>query len=294
MPVVERLRRRFAIGTVCIVADRGMISKGTIEELESRSGLEYILGVRMRNLKEVSTEVLSRGGRYREVYPQSAEPKAPAPLKVKEVFIREDGTDARRYIVCHNTKQAEKDAAERAAIVASLRDALKAGDRELVGNKGYRKYIKTQGSRFTIDEEKVRSEARYDGTWVLRTNTKLCAEEVALKYKQLWMVEQIFRTTKTVLETRPIYHKYDSTIRGHVFCSFLALVLKAELYDRLERRGLTYEWDNIRRDLEALQETELTIDEQTYYVRTILRGTCNDVLRAAGAAPPPTLRQQHN
>jgi len=295
VPVVERLRRRFAIGTVCIVADRGMISKDTIKELEGRPGLNYILGVRMRNLKEVRTKVLSRGGRYREVYPHSAEPKAPSPLKVKEVFIREDsGTDARRYIVCHNIKQAEKDAADREAIVASLRDALKAGDKQLVGNKGYRKYIKTHGARFAINDDKIKSEARYDGKWVLRTNTELSAEDVALKYKQLWMVEQIFRTTKSVLETRPIYHKYDKTIRGHVFCSFLALVLKAELYQRLEQRAITYEWDNIRRDLEALQETELTIDDETYYLRTILRGTCNDVLRAAGAAPPPTLRQQHN
>ena len=81
------------------------------------------------------------------------------------------------------------------------------------------------------------------------------------------------------------------TIRGHVFCSFLALVLKAELFERLDRRGLTYEWDDIRRDLEALQETELTIDDETYFLRTMLRGTCNEVLRAAGAVPPPTLRQ---
>jgi hypothetical protein len=294
VPVVERLRRRFAIGTVCIVADRGMISKDTIKQLESRPGLKYILGVRMRNLKEVRGKVLSRGGRYHEVHPHSGAPKAPSPLKVKEVLIREDGTDARRYIVCHNIKQAERDAAEREAIVASLRDALKAGDKQLVGNKGYRKYIKTHGARFAINDDKVKSEARYDGKWVLRTNTELSAQEVALKYKQLWMVEQIFRSTKSVLETRPVYHKYDKTIRGHVFCSFLALVLKAELYARLERRALTYEWDNIRRDLEALQETELTLDDETYFLRTILRGTCNDVLRAAGAAPPPTLRQQHN
>jgi len=291
VPVVERLRRRFRIGTVCIVADRGMISKDTIKELESRPGLEYILGVRMRNLKEVRTKVLSRGGRYHEVYPRTSAPKAPSPLRVKEVVLEGDEAETRRYIVCHNASQAEKDAADREAIVASLRDKLKGGDRQLVGNKGYRKYIKTQGKRFSIDENKIKAEGRYDGKWVLRTNTELCAKEVALKYKQLWMVEQIFRTTKSILETRPIYHKYDSTIRGHVFCSFLALVLKAELFERLDQRGLTYEWDDIRRDLDALQETELTIDDETYFLRTMLRGTCNEVLRAAGAAPPPTLRQ---
>ena len=143
----------------------------------------------------------------------------------------------------------------------------------------------------TIDEDKLKSEARYDGKWVLRTNTELSAEDVALKYKQLWMVEQIFRTTKSILETRPIWHKRDETIRGHVFCTFLALVLKTELYERLERNGRNYEWNDVRRDLEALQETELSIDDETYFLRTRLRGTCNDVLRSANVAIPRTLHQ---
>jgi len=295
IPVVERLRSRFHIGTVCIVADRGMISKDAIQRLESDPNLKYILGVRMRNLKEIRTKVLNRGGRYHEVYPKSKDPKALSPLKVKEVHVTIDeddpDSDTRRYIVCHNENQAKKDAADRQAIVASLKDKLKQGDKELVGNKGYRKYIKIQEKHFAIDEDKIRSEAHYDGKWVLRTNTELSAKDVALKYKLLWMVEQMFRTTKSILETRPIWHKCDETIRGHVFCSFLALVLKTELYERLERKGRRYEWDDIRRDLEALQETELRIEDETYYLRTQLRGTCHDVLRAANVAIPPTLRQ---
>ena len=295
IPIVERLRLRFHIGTVCIVADRGMISKDTIKRLESDPGLRYILGVRMRNLKEIRTKVLNRGGRYHEVYPKSEDPKAPSPLKVKEVHVPIDENDpdsgTRRYIICHNENQAKKDAADREAIVASLKDKLKQGDKGLVGNKGYRKYIKMQEKHFAIDEDKIQSEARYDGKWVLRTNTGLSAQDVALKYKLLWMVEQMFRTTKSILDTRPIWHKCDETIRGHVFCSFLALVLKSELYERLERKGRRHEWHDIRRDLEALQETELSIEDKTYYLRTQLRGTCHDVLRAASVAIPPTLRQ---
>jgi transposase len=70
--------------------------------------------------------------------------------------------------------------------------------------------------------------------WVLRTNTTLDAAEVALKYKQLWMVEALFRSTKSLLQTRPIFHQRDDTIRGHVFCSFLALLLRQELQARLD------------------------------------------------------------
>jgi len=290
VPVVERLRARFGIGGLCIVADRGMISADTVEKLERRNDIEYILGARMRRCKEVRDEVLSHAGAWEEVYPKSPLPKDPSPLKVKEVVV-ESGDEAHRYIVCHNEDQAKKDAADRAAIVTALAEQLKAGDKQLVGNKGYRKYLKSRGARFEIDEDKIRSEARYDGIWVLRTNTSLPARDVALKYKQLWMVEQVFRTTKSILLTRPIYHKCDETIRGHVFCSFLALILKAELLERLEGRGHLCEWNDIRRDLEALCETELVIDDETYYVRTPLRGTATDVLHAAGVALPPWLRR---
>ena len=290
VPVVERLRSRFGIGGLCIVADRGMISADTVEKLESRDDIEYILGARMRRCKEVRNDVLAHAGAWEVVYPKSPLPKDPSPLKVKEVVVK-SGDEAHRYIVCYNEDQAKKDAADRAAIVTALAEQLKAGDKQLVGNKGYRKYLKSCGARFEIDENKIRAEARYDGIWGLRTNTSLSAKDVALKYKQLWMVEQVFRTTKSILLTRPIFHKRDETIRGHVFCSFLALIVKAELFERLEGRGHLYEWNDIRRDLEALNETELVIDDKTYYVRTPLRGTVTDVLRAAGVALPPWLRR---
>jgi len=90
--------------------------------------------------------------------------------------------------VCVNEDQATKDGHDREAVVAALRDALRKGDKSLVGNKGYRKYLRGGGKQFAVDEDKIKEEARYDGKWVLATNTDLPAREVALKYKQLWMV----------------------------------------------------------------------------------------------------------
>ena len=110
-----------------------------------------------------------------------------------------------------------------------------------------------------IDEAKVKAEARYDGKWVLRTNTDLSADQVALKYKQLWQVERVFRDVKSLLLTRPIFHQRDHTIRGHVFCSFLALVLRKELDRCLEQAGQRLEWAEIKQDLKALQT--VTIEE---------------------------------
>jgi hypothetical protein len=290
LPVIKGIQARFEAGSFCVVADRGMISKDTVEALEAPgSGVEYILGCRMRKQKEVREDVLGcRGGKYQEVEFDRKASQDPLTLKVKEVWVED-----RRYIVCFNPEQAEKDAADRKAIVESLKEKLKQGEKALVGNKGYRKYLKRQGEQtvFSIDEEKLKTEERFDGKWVLRTNTTYPAEQVAFQYKQLWMVEQAFRAVKSVLETRPIYHKCDDTIRGHVFCSFLALMLMKELLSRLEANGKNFEWEDIKRDLTALRNVEIIMDKDRYHLRTELRGCCHEVLKAAGVAVPPTLRR---
>jgi hypothetical protein len=171
IPVVKRVRERFNVSKFCVVADRGMISNQTLLEFEKpENKVPYILGTRMRNVSEVKGEVLSRAGNYEEVVPEGTRAKAPSPLMVQEVWV-----DKRRYIVCVNSKQARKDAADREAILASLEEQLKAGPKALVGNKGYRRYLKFEKGSATIDREKIEQEARFDGKWVLRTNTRLSA-----------------------------------------------------------------------------------------------------------------------
>ena len=120
--------------------------------------------------------------------------------------------------------------------------------------------------------------------------TSASAEELALRYKDLWMVEAIFRASKSVLETRPIYHKCDATIRGHVFCSFLALLLMKELEDRLESKGWDLEWAEVLRDLEALGVTRLVSGAATCELRSTPQGTAGKVVAAAGVALGPALR----
>jgi transposase len=289
LPVVNRLRQRFRVRRVTIVADRGMISAKTITALESeKMDCGYILGARMRAVKEVSQRVLADRGRYREVTPARQASKDPSPLKVKEVVI-----EGRRYIVCLNEEQRRKDAADRKAIVEHLRKQLKRGDKDLIGNKGYRKYLQaSEGEHFTMDEEKIKEEARYDGKWVLQTNLDDEPKSIALAYKELWMVETMFRTMKSILETRPIYHKCDETIRGHVFCSFLALLLKRALERRLEEKGETWEWTEILRGLDNLQEVEALFQGKRFVLRSQVLGDAHKAFMAAGVALPPTLREK--
>jgi hypothetical protein len=287
IPIVDRLRQRFHIRRVCIVADRGMICQATLEELEG-CHTPYILGARMRQQVEMREQVLTDTGRFRVVHGPRQKCTDPAPLKVKEVMVGD-----RRYVVCVNAEQVEADRAKREQIVAALREQLRKGDKSLVGNKGYRQYLKVEGdSHFAIDEAKLQDEARYDGTWVLRTkHTELSTVDVALQYKKLWMVEHWFRACKTLLETRPIYHHRDETIRGHVFCSFLALVLRQELQARLQARGHQFEWADILQDLERVQYVEVSQSGKHYWLRSELQGTAGRVFQSVGVAAPPTVQE---
>lgn len=282
--VAIRLKKRFGIARICVVADRGMISRNTIKELED-SGIHYILGVRMRRNADLQPQLLDDNG-YEEIVGQRKTRKDISPLKVKEVVINK-----RRYVLCLNPEEVRADAEAREQILSSLREHFKQGDTALVGNKGYRRYLSVAGgSHFVIDEKKVALDARYDGKWVLTTNTDLTAVEVALKYKQLLMVERIFRDMKSVLDTRPIFHKCDETIRGHVFCSFLTLVLRKELEQALDLAGERFEWEDIKRDVKALQEMTIQDGGKTITVRSRAEGCCGKVFQALGVALPSVIR----
>jgi hypothetical protein len=284
IPVVDRLRARFGIARVCVVADRGMISASTLAALEAR-GLDYILGVRERTAKEVRTLVLDDDAPFVPLMiPRTGRPDTE--LEAKAVKL-----GGRRYIVCRNLTEAARDAADREAIVAGLRQALRHGDKALVGNRGYRRFLKAPvGDGFTIDEARIAEDARFDGIFVLRTNTTLDPLQVMLRYRELQGVEQLFRCAKSLLATRPIFHKRDTTIRGHVFCSFLALVLQKALRDRLAAAGLDVEWADVLRDLDRLQEVEVEQDGKRFILRTPTTGCAGKLFQTLRVALPPNLR----
>ncbi|MBA3278530.1 MAG: transposase [Geodermatophilaceae bacterium] len=282
---MDRLRSRFAIGRVCVVADRGMISAATIAALEER-GLEYVLGARERTDSLVRTVVLA-----------DAQPFTPLCIEraggeQTQLFVKEVKTEGRRYIVCRNEAEAEKDAADRQAIVEALDQQLKRGDKALIGNSAYRRYLRTtsKSRTFEIDPGKLADEARYDGIFVLRTNARLTPLQAVLRYRDLIQVEQLFRTAKALMRTRPIYHASDAAIRGHVFCSFLALVLRKELDQRCRKAGFRPEWGDVLRDLDRLQEVAISKDGQHMTLRTPATGVIGPLFKAARIALPHNIR----
>ena len=104
-------------------------------------------------------------------------------------------------------------------------------------------------------------------------------------------VEDLFRRAKVQLRTRPIYHSCDAAIRGHVFCSFLALVLQKELADLCRSHEVSVEWDDLIRDLDRLQQATIEKDGRRVTTRTPVSGQVGRVFQAAGIALPPNWRE---
>jgi hypothetical protein len=284
LPVVKRLRRRFEIDRACIVADRGMISAATIAALEAEK-IEYILGVRERTSREVRAEIIDDDGlAVPLVIPRQ---KGETELAGTETTIA-----GRRYIICRNEEEARKDAIARAELVAGLERKLAQGDKALLANKGFRRFLKTpEGDGFVIDRAKIAADARFDGLFVLRTNTKIAALQVILRYRNLLAVEDAFKTAKALLATRPIFHKTGAGIRGHVFCTFLALVLRKELIDRLTARRSRLEWQRIIDDLADLSAIEVEQDGRRARLRTAPGPTIDPICRALGITLPPVYQE---
>jgi transposase len=283
LPVVDRLRQRFSIGRVCVVADRGMISAATIAGLEERK-LEYILGARERSDAVVRKIVL-----------ENDDPFVPLLIERKagetQLFIKQVKVEGVCYIVCRNEGEAENDRKQREAIVASLEAQLKKGDKALIGNSAYRRYLRNTGARnarsFEIDAGKLAEEARFDGIFVLRANAKVTPLQAVLRYRDLLRVEDLFRRTKAIMRTRPIFHSSDAAIRGHVFCSFLALAIEKHLDDLLRQAGLVPEWKDLLRDLDRLAEVRIRHRGADWMVRTDAAPPVAALFRAAHIALPP-------
>ena len=277
LPIVQRLRSRFGITRACIVADRGMISQATIMALEEQ-GLEYVLGVRERT-----------DARMRRVLD---DPQPLTPLLVErsqgetQLFAKEVVVDGVRYIVCRNEAQAEKDRKDRQAIIAALDTQLKKGDKALVGNSAYRRYLNTTTrDAFAIDAGKIAEEARYERDLrPAHQRPDFSASGDAALPGPAHRRDRCFVSPRQRFSTRPIFHSSDAAIRGHVFCSFLALMLHKELFDRCAEAGIKPEWRPLLRDLDRLQSGKIEKDGRSIAIRTPVSGQIGPVFRAVGVA----------
>ena len=265
---VQKDLNDWKLGNVVWAMDRGMTSEDNRRNLQ-RAGGQYILGEKLRGTN-INEEALNRGGRFKVIKED---------LHIKEVFVGE-GSGRRRFIIAYNPEQAEHDKHVRNRTLERIEKELTALEKQsgkaqlktkyaLMAHRSMGRYLKElKSGKLKVDRSKVKREAKLDGKYLLSTSDKsLSAEDVALGYKQLMAVERAFRTLKSTLSLRPVYHTKDDRIRSHVMLCWLALLLIriAEL-----ETGMT--WPRVRTEMErlhlgkflhkdghVLQYTELTV-----------------------------------
>ena len=304
LPEVKDGLRGWRLGRVVTVVDRGLSSDANLDYLR-RAGGHWIAGERMRDGSADAAEALSRQGRYQSVRDN---------LRVKEVRL--ERTPDRRWIVCHNPLEAERDQAQRDATIARLeaelaaiaqsraRDAARAKTKaKKVPDEAHRRaecalrdhqtlgrYLRqTATGRLVIDRSKIRAEQRLDGKYLLSTSDPdLSAEDVALGYKNLLEAERGFRDLKSTLELRPVFHRLEPRIRAHVLLCWLALLLT-----RVAERRSGTTWHRIAIELGRVHAVTLQGSAGTVTQTTPPSQTAAGILRACGIDPPPRITHLH-
>jgi transposase len=313
--VIEQVKddlRSWRLGRVVTVADSGFSSEANLAYLR-RAGGHYITGVKMRQTSGVASQALARQGRYQQVRDN---------LRVKEVRLDHDAD--RRWIVCHNPGEADRDATRRAEqlvqvtteldriAAARAADAAKAAAKaaKKAATTGHRaavpsdavhrkaecalrdhpalgRWLKQHPStgRLSIDRAKVAAETRLDGKYLLATSDPdLSAEDVALGYKNLMEAERAFRTMKSTLYLRPVYHRLDQRIRAHVLLCWLALLLI-----RVAERRTATTWPTINRELGRIHQVTLAGPAGRLQQTTKLTATHTRIFTDAGVPTPPKM-----
>lgn len=274
--LIRIVKVKFRIRRIIIVCDRGMVSENNIKTLELDS-YEYIIGIRMRQLKEKEVK------KFLSTKDMTSVTKD---LKGKEISL----TDNRRLIACFNKVEAEKDKQKRQEIIARLIIKLKTqGLKSILVNKEYAKYLTIKADKPELNEEKIKHEELFDGKFVLQTNTKMKLKEVILAYKDLWRVEAGFRTLKNELEMGPIYHYAERRIRAHIFISFLALVLKVVFQKALLNINGTLSINKVIEDIKKIKAVQIIFKDKPVVLRTELTGDSHHAFKAVQLKIPPRI-----
>ena len=271
---VQKDLNDWRLGNVIWAMDRGMTSEENRKNLQ-RAGGQYILGEKLGG-PNVNEEALNRGGRFKKVNDN---------LHIKEVFVGE-GSGRRRFVIAYNPEQAEHDKHVRARNLERIETELAALNKRsgkaylkskyaLLAHRSMGRYLKElKSGKLTVDKAKIKQAEKLDGKYLLSTSDKsLSAEDIALGYKQLMEVERAFRTLKSTLSLRPVYHTKDDRIRSHVLLCWLALLLV-----RITELETGLSWPRVRAELErlhlgeflhkdgrVLQYTELTQNQRNLF-----------------------------
>lgn len=264
------------LGRALFVADSGINSEENQRELAKACG-KYLLATRMGSIKEIKESVLSQSGRYKVISDN---------LRAKEVVVG-DGERRRRYILCYNPKEAEKERKHREKVVQELEEELKKHPIhnanaqwaiELLASGRYKRYANIdKNNRIVIDRTAIREAEKFDGKWVLLTNDDtISVEDAASGYKSMMIIERCFRTLKrTQIKMEPMYHWLPRRIESHVKICVLALLI-----ERVAELTCEQPWTKIKDTLSTLQVSEFHTPKFTFFQRNEPSPKVRDVFKS--------------
>lgn len=278
---VKKDLRGWRMNRCVFVTDAGMASEENLGEL-AKGGVRYIVAMPCRKGTEVADEVLSRRGRFKEVRDN---------LKVKEVWLG-TGERRRRYVLCFNPVEAERQKKHREKVLEELEEELvhlKGHPKRachLVSSRRYGPYVrKLKTGELRINRMAVRERAQRDGLWVIRSNDEeLSGQDLALAYKQLMRVEESWKTMKSAIHIRPVFHRTEERIQAHVFLCVLALLL-----ERVAEKACGRTWFRIREELRSIKVGQLLGPHGTVYQTSVGSVEARKLLKKMKIAPLPTI-----
>lgn len=277
---IEKLKAKYNIKRIIVVADSGMLNKANIALFDkggTAEGFEYIVGDRLKSMDEAAIEHLTNLNNYTTVIIKDSEGKD---LPLKYCSYPYNG----RTIICTwSEKRAKKDKADREEKIAKAQKMLDQPSN--LEKKASRYFIKNTGEKkYTIDQQKIDKQVRFDGFKAIATNAKDITPQLALeKYKDLYKIEQSFRSFKSYFETRPMFHWTDTRIEGHIVLCYISFCLLAFLQNKC-----SYSEQTIRRLLSRMELSKIVQDGEVIWLRSATNEQAEHLLKTIHLKQLPT------
>lgn len=278
LEAIHRLKHRYQLGRVTVVADRGMMNKDNLSAIV-KADYEYIIGERLKNIGQQAQAYLLNLSHYKEGhYCQKDGTK----VKVKYATYTYKG---RTLIGTYSSKRAKKDKADRKAKLEKGKQLLK--KKHLLKQKASLYFLKnTTEQTYVVDEEKIKAHQRFDGFAAIATsNPNLDIPKAIDQYRHLFQIEQVFRTFKTHLEIRPMFHWTESRIRGHIAICYMNFCLMNYLQQLLLKQGVKLSENKIRKAIDSMQVSKISIAQKVYYLTAKQTKTEKQILNTLNIKP---------
>jgi len=282
---LDKLKKRFTIGKVIIVADRGINSKINLMHIKDK-GYDYIFASRIKNMKKnIKEEIFNKEG-YQDSDGIS--------YKIIDYLnrVNKNYELPENLIITYSPKRAQKDRADRERLIKKAKTLLNNKSYITASNKrGGKKYLKgSKDIHWALDEEAIKKDEIFDGYYGIETSEKnLTAEDVLKAYHALWKIEESFRIMKTTLLVRPVFHWTEPRIKGHFVICFLAFLLERTLEFKIKKANLEASPQKIQEVLNSMNFAEVKIEKSKFLIKTKFDSLGSKILRLLHIKSPKNL-----